>query len=287
MVKIRPGVMSLPVFHKDQSLFPFCFLFVTMIYLMRFSVTQNCFQMIPHYLQQCIILKKATNDLNNDLTKITKWAFQWKMSFNPDISKQAHEVIFSRKRSVSSHPPLTFNNIPVARTNSQKHLGMQLDKKLNFEEQLKKVESNVNKTIGIIRKLQNVLPRSALLTIYKSFIRPHLDYGDIIYDKAFNESFHAKLESLQYNATLAITGAIKGSSTEKIYEELGLESLKSRRWYRKMSFCIKFSKVNHRHTYSTLYQIVIIGNIKQKIQGTFPLSLLNMIILRILFSFLQ
>ena len=73
---------------------------------------------------------------------------------------------------------------------------MQLDKKLNFEEQLKEVESNVNKTIGIIRKLQNVLPRSALLTICKSFIRPHLDYGDIIYDKAFNESFHAKLESL-------------------------------------------------------------------------------------------
>ena len=59
-------------------------------------------------------IKQATNDLNNDLTKITKWAFQWKMSFNPDISTQTHEVIFSRKRSVSSHPPLTFNNIPVA-----------------------------------------------------------------------------------------------------------------------------------------------------------------------------
>ena len=131
--------------------------------------------------------------MNNDLTKITKWAFQWKMSFNPDISKHDHEVIFSRKRSVSSHPPLAFNNKPVAQTNSQKHLGMQVDKKLNFEEQLKKVESNVNKTIAIIRKLQNVLPRSALFTIYKSFIRPPLDYGDIIYDKAFNESFHAKL----------------------------------------------------------------------------------------------
>ena len=132
-------------------------------------------------------IKKATNDLNNDLAKITKWTFQWKMSFNPDISKQANEVIFSFKRSVSSHPPLTFNNIPVVQTNSQEHLEMQLDKKLNFEEQLKKVESNVNKAIGIIRKLQNVLSRSALLTIYKSFIRPHLDYGDIIYDKAFNE----------------------------------------------------------------------------------------------------
>ena len=77
---------------------------------------------------------------------------------------------------------------------------------------------------------------------YKSFIRPHLDYGDIIYDKAFNESFQTKLESLQYNARLAITGGIKGFSTEKSYEELGLESLKSRRWYRKMSFLYKVLK---------------------------------------------
>ena len=107
---------------------------------------------------------------------------------------------------------------------------------------LVKVESKVNKTIGIIRKLQNVLPRSALITIYKSFIRRHLDYRDIIYDKAFNESFHAKLESLQYNATLAITGAIRGSSSEKVYEELGLETLKSRRWYRKLSLLYNSSQ---------------------------------------------
>ena len=164
------------------------------------------------------------------------------MSFKLHISKQAHEVVFSQKRSVSFHPPLTFNNIPVAQTNSQKHLGMQLDKKLKFEEHLKKVESKVNKTIGIIRKLQNVLPQSALLTIYRSFIRPHLDYGDIIYDKAFNESFHAKLESLQHNVTLAITGAITGSFIEKMYDERGLEPLKSRRWHRKMSSLYKVLK---------------------------------------------
>ena len=130
------------------------------------------------------------------------------------------------------------------------------------------------KTNGIIRKLQNVLPRLALLTIYKWFIRRHLDYGDIIYDKAFNESFHAKLESLQYNATLAITGAIKGSKIKTLVQKNEF-------------FCIKFSKVNHRHTYLILYQIVIKGNIKQEIQATLPLSLLNMIILRILFSLLQ
>ena len=198
-------------------------------------------------------INEATNTLNNDLNKITEWAHQWKMSFNPDISKQAHQVVFSRKRSLVSHPSLTFNNIPVAQTSSERHLGMHLDKKLNFEEHLNKVETKVNKSDGIIRKLQNVLPRSALLTVYKSFIRPLLDYGDIIYDKAFNESFHEKLESLQYNAALAITGAIKGSSTVKLYEELGLESLKSRRWYRKMSLFYKvFKNGSPRYPFNTI-----------------------------------
>ena len=55
-------------------------------------------------------IKKATNDLNNDLIKMTKQVFQWKMSFNPDISKEAHEANFSYGKSVAFHPPLTFSN---------------------------------------------------------------------------------------------------------------------------------------------------------------------------------
>ena len=73
-------------------------------------------------------ITEATSNLNNDLAIITKWAHQWKMRFNPDISKQAHEVNFSRKNLLTFHPPLTFNSITVAQTNCQKHLGMQLDK---------------------------------------------------------------------------------------------------------------------------------------------------------------
>ena len=95
-------------------------------------------------------ITEATNNLNNDLAIITNWAHQWKISYNPDISKQAHEVIFSRKNLVTFHPPLTFNSIPVAQTNCQKHFGMQLAKKLTFDEHLSKVESKVSKTIGII-----------------------------------------------------------------------------------------------------------------------------------------
>ena len=80
------------------------------------------------------------------------------------------------------------------------------------------------------------------MTIYKSFIRPHLDYGDVVYDRASNESFHQSLESLQYNAAIAITGAIRGTSSEKLFQELGLETLKSRRWLRKLCLFYKLIK---------------------------------------------
>ena len=90
--------------------------------------------------------------------------------------------------------------------------------------------SKVNKTIGLLKKLHHIFLRLSLLTIYRSFIRPHLDYGDIKYDQAYNASFHQKLDSLQYNAALAITGAIRGTSKQKLYDKLGLETLEKRRW---------------------------------------------------------
>ena len=74
-----------------------------------------------------------------------------------------------------------------------------------------------------------MLPREALLTIYKSFICHHFDYGDVIYDQSYNNSFQAKLESYQYKTALAMTGAIRGSSTENLYQELGIEHIRSRR----------------------------------------------------------
>ena len=123
----------------------------------------------------------------------------------------------------------------MSQTNSQKHLGVTLDLKLTFEEHLLNVFKVVNRTIGLMRKLQSVLPRITLVTIYKAFVRPHLDYGDILYDQAFNNFFHDRLESIQYNACLAITGAIRGMSREKLYQELGLELLRLRRLYRKLS----------------------------------------------------
>ena len=90
-----------------------------------------------------------------------------------------------------------------------------------------------------MRKLNLLLPRSSLLTVYKCFIRPHLDYGDVIYDQPNLSSLTNKIESIQYNVALAITGAIRGTSKEKLYQELGFESLKDRRWLRRLCYLYK------------------------------------------------
>ena len=196
----------------------------------------------------------ATN-LNSDLSKINAWANQWKMTFNPDPNKQAQEVIFSRKTKKISHPPLNFSNNSVQQVQFQKHLGVYLDGKLDFREHLQNMFKKINKTISLLRKLQNNLPRAPLITIYKSFVRPHLDYGDILYDQTFNNSFHERLESIQYNAALAITGAVRGSSREKLYQELGFESLQQRRWYRKLCLFFKIIK-NQSPKYLFEYQLL-------------------------------
>ena len=138
----------------------------------------------------------SVKNLNDDLNRINNWAFQWKMSFNPNSNNQTQGVLSSRKIQKSSQPSLIFNNI-VTQSLTQKHLGIFLDTKLDFQEHLESIFSKVNKTIGLLRKLHHILPRSPLLTVYKSFIRPHLDYGDIIYDQAYNASFHQKLGFIQ------------------------------------------------------------------------------------------
>ena len=95
--------------------------------------------------------------------------------------------------------------------------------------------------IGLIKKILLILSRESLLTIYKSFVRPNLDYAVIIYDKPLNESLKRKIEMVQYSAALIITGAFTRTSRDKIYQELGLESLADRRWTRKKKFFTKQS----------------------------------------------
>ena len=94
--------------------------------------------------------------------------------------------MFSRKSHSPKHPDLYFKSLIVEKVKTQKHLGLKLDEKLNFREHLRGKFTIVNKGIWMLKKLNNYLPRHSLVTLYKTFIRSHLDYADIIYYKPNN-----------------------------------------------------------------------------------------------------
>ena len=150
-----------------------------------------------------------------------------------------------------------FNEAPVAKVSCQNYPGMHLDEKLNFNTHIKEKIAKANNGIGIIHKLAHLLPRAPLITIYKSFVRLHIDYGDIIYDQPYNLRFCNMIKRVQYNAVLAITGAIKGTSQQKIYNELSLESLCFKRWFRRLCALYKI-KITQLPSY--LYELISKSN---------------------------
>ena len=123
----------------------------------------------------------SATELNHDLKLIQDWAHQWKMAFNPDPNKQAVELIFSHKKTKPIHPPLFFNGVIVKPVDKHKHLGLTFDSKLTFTYHINEKIAIAKKGIGIIKYLSSFTPIKTLDQIYKMFVRPHLDYCNVIY----------------------------------------------------------------------------------------------------------
>ena len=166
--------------------------------------------------------------------------------------KQAQEVLFSNNVTKTNHPNIIFNGNTVQKSASQKHLGLILDAKLTFNEYTTSTLTTVNKLTSNLKKLYHYMPHDSLVTIYKSFIRPHLDYADVVFDKPSNATFSNRIESAQHNAALAITGTIRGTSKERLYQELGFETMKERRWFQRL--CC-FYKILNNQTPGYLYSL--------------------------------
>ena len=181
------------------------------------------------------------NMLLRDLSTITTWAYQWKMQFNPDITKQAIEVIFSHKINKPVHPALIFNGIPVARKDATKHIGLILDERLNFRKHIKEALTKAKNGLGMLKFISRYVSRNVLDKLYKMHIRPHLDYGDVIYHGQLQDNTDLT-ERIQYQAALIVTNCWKSTSREKIYNELGWESLNDRRHYRRLVLYYKIKR---------------------------------------------
>lgn len=100
------------------------------------------------------------------------------MPFNHDKTKEAQEVLFSRKTKLFTHALLFFNKFNVKLASSQKHLGLDLDCNLSFNREI---------TDKINKMMKGIGPRLSLLTMYKSFIQHHHDYRDLVNDAIIHD----------------------------------------------------------------------------------------------------
>ena len=146
------------------------------------------------------------------------------MQFNPDVNRQAVQVIFSQKRPKHFRPSLSFDGSSVPISDDHKHLGFFLYSELNFLRHVKEAITKARKGIGVSRFMAKYVTRGVLDQMYKLYVRPHVDYGDLIChrdDPEVNSGLTKRLESVQYSAALAVAGAWKGTSYDKLLDELG------------------------------------------------------------------
>ena len=128
-----------------------------------------------------------------------------------------------------AHPPVFFSGPEVVVKAEHKHLSMILDSMLGFQRHVREAIIKARKGIGINHFLSKYVSRNVLDQIYKLYVRPHLDYGDIVYHR-YDLEFAKRLESIQYSATLVVSGTWRRTNTDKLYEELSWEILYYRRW---------------------------------------------------------
>ena len=167
----------------------------------------------------------TAESLNADIEKIRIWAEKWLVSFNPTKSEA---ILFSRKRNHQVHPPLEMNSISIKEVENHKHLGLYLSNDGSWNAHINYIVNKTSLRVNILRKLKHILDRHSLQVIYFSFIRPSIEYADIIWDNCTSYN-RKRIESIQIDCARIVTGTTKLISLNNIYLETGWETLDSRR----------------------------------------------------------
>ena len=167
----------------------------------------------------------AADCLNNDLSRISNWAKEWKVSFNPNKTKS---IQFSRKIKQNAKPDLIMNGVTIQEVESHRHLGLTLQKNCYWDIHIHAIFKKASPMINCLRSLKYRLSRKSLEIIYKSFILPIFDYCGHIWDNCTQEQ-SLLLEKLNLDALRSICGAVRGTSHNLLYEETNMKPLSERR----------------------------------------------------------
>ena len=160
---------------------------------------------------------------------------KWLVTFN---SSKSECLLFSRKHNKPLHPPLSMNQQQINEVDMYKHLGLTFTCGGTWQAHLTEIKSRAWYRINIMRQLKFVLDRKSLQSIYFSFIRPVLEYADVVWDNCTQYKAN-ELEKIQIEAQRIVTGSTKLVSIDALYTETGSEALESRRNKHKLTLFYK------------------------------------------------
>ena len=187
--------------------------------------------------------------MNRDLQSIDEWSKAWLITFN---ALKTESMLITRKINPTDHPPLVFQEHRLVNVSSHKHLGLTFKNDLTWSQHVNSIVAKGNTLINIMKGLQYSLDRRTLETIYLSFVRPVLEYGSVVWDGC-TQAEKDKIEKIQTAAARVVTGAMKGTSSLKLHEETGWQSLAECRQNAKL---ILMYKIVHNNAPSYLIDYI-------------------------------
>jgi hypothetical protein len=179
----------------------------------------------------------AARLMNEDLESINKWSKDWLVDFSAPKTK---EMLISKKRDNIVHPPILLNGVVVDKVKSHKHLGVTLKDDLKWDNHVEEMATKAKKRLAIMKGLKFRLDRRSLEIMYTAFVRPILEYGDILWDTTGdNDHLLDELDTIQNNAARIVSGATARCTTASLNSELKWEPLRTRRRAHKLSMFYK------------------------------------------------
>jgi hypothetical protein len=181
---------------------------------------------------------ESYDKVNRDLNRLSIWADNWLITFN--AAKTVYLKI-TRKVNQAPKPVLKLKGVNVKEVTNHKHLGLTFNETLTWTDHIANLASKAAKCVGLLRRICREVPRDCLETLYKSMIRPILEYGDIIFDGSADSSLK-RLEYVQRQAGITCTGAYKHTKHQNLLEELGWPPLSLRRKHHRLNIMFKLQR---------------------------------------------
>ena len=162
-------------------------LFLVYIYIYINNLSKNLSSITKLFADDTIC--SVVHDINLSSLQLN----DWKMSLNPEVTKQAQEAVLYHESQRVTHPTVYFNNSTVTQSSSQKHLGIHLGEKLNFIHHIKEKSYKTNKGVGVIKilKSQNLRDQQVVLVTIPNcpdFFSVFRYYKDLISCEIFSKN---------------------------------------------------------------------------------------------------